>query len=239
LRRRIAGAVFLSDFILALPILLFSLVAHEYAHARTALWQGDDTGYMLGRVTLNPLPHIDPWFSLLVPALLWFTSHGAFVFGGARPVPITPRKFRKFVQGDLIVSSAGVVTNLCLALACAGLFVGFGAFASFLPAASEGLAVLQRMLLLGIRLNLLLAVFNLIPIPPLDGSHLLYHVLPTTAATRYRAIGQFGFLPLVVLMFFFPGVLNLLLTPASWGFAQLYRLVAPFGVGELWDFTRG
>lgn len=214
-------------------------MAHEYAHARTALWQGDDTGYMLGRVTLNPLPHIDPWMTLLVPAMLWYMSGGAFLFGGARPVPVTPRKYRKYVQGDLIVSSAGVVTNLVLALACAALFVGLGAFASFVPGVADGLATLQRMMLLGVRLNLLLAVFNLIPLPPLDGSHLLYHALPASVGTRYRAIGRFGFLPLLLLLFFAPGLVTLLLTPATWGFQQLYHAVAPFGIGDLWDFTRG
>ncbi|HWA59456.1 MAG TPA: site-2 protease family protein [Gemmatimonadales bacterium] len=214
-------------------------MAHEYAHARTALWQGDDTGYALGRVTLNPLPHIDPWMTLLLPALLWFMSGGSFLFGGARPVPITPRKFRHYVQGDLIVSSAGVITNIGLAILCALLFMGLGAFASFVPAVSDGLAIFQRMLLLGIRLNLILAVFNLIPIPPLDGSHLLYHALPPSAGARYRSIGQFGFLPLFVLLMFFPAVISFLMTPAAWGFQHLYDVVSPFGIGDLWDFTRG
>jgi Zn-dependent protease len=177
--------------------------------------------------------------SLLLPALLWFLSQGSFVFGGARPVPVTPRKYRNFVRGDLIVSSAGVITNFLLAFACAAVFVGFGGLASFVPVASDGLAILQRMMLLGIRLNLILAVFNLIPIPPLDGSHLLYHALPATAGARYRSIGQYGFIPLFVLLMFLPGVINLLLTPASWGFAQFYHVVSPFGIGELWDFTRG
>lgn len=227
----------LSDFILCLPILLFSLVAHEYAHARTALWQGDDTGYSLGRVTLNPLPHIDPWMSVLVPAILWFTS--GFLFGGAKPVPVTPRKYRHYVQGDLIVSSAGVITNFFLAFVCAGLFVGLGALGTAMPGLSHGLAVLQRMMLFGVQLNLVLCVFNLIPIPPLDGSHLLYHALPTELGTQFRSIGRFGFIPLLILIMFFPAVLSFLLTPSYWGFAQFYHLVSPFGLGEVWDFTRG
>jgi Zn-dependent protease len=229
----------LSDFILSLPVLLFSLVAHEYAHARTALWQGDDTGLALGRVTLNPLPHIDPWMTVLLPALLWFTTSGNFLFGGAKPVPVSPRKYRHYVRGDLIVSSAGVVTNFFLAFGCALLFVGLGALGGVMPGMGDGLAILQRMMLRGIWLNMLLCVFNLIPIPPLDGSHLLYHALPPTVGARYRSIGQFGFIPLFVLMVFFSPVLNFLLGPAQWGFWQLYNLVHPFGIGELWDFTRG
>src|SRR6476620_9735825 len=107
-------------------MLVFAMVAHEYAHAVTALRQGDDTAYQLGRVTLNPLPHIDPVMSLLVPALLYFMSGGTFIFGGAKPVPVNPRKYRNYVRGDVIVSAAGVVTNLFLALVWAVVFVLLG-----------------------------------------------------------------------------------------------------------------
>ena len=96
-------------------MLVFAMVAHEYAHAAVALRQGDDTAYMLGRVTLNPLPHIDPWMSILLPALLWFGSGGTFTFGGAKPVPVNPRKYRNYRKGDILVSAAGVTTNLILA----------------------------------------------------------------------------------------------------------------------------
>jgi Zn-dependent protease len=229
----------MSDFILALPILVFSLVAHEYAHARTALWQGDDTAYMLGRVTLNPLPHIDPWMTVLLPAILWITSKGTFVFGGAKPVPVVPRKYRNFVRGDLIVSSAGVITNFGLSFVCAGIFAALGLLAGAIPGISEGLAILQRMMLRGVWLNLVLCVFNLIPIPPLDGSHLLYHALPPAWATRYRQIGQFGFIPLLILLMFFGPVISFLLLPASWSFQHFYGLLSQFGIGDVWDFTRG
>jgi len=238
-RSPLTGAAPLSDFILALPILLFSLVAHEYAHARTALWQGDDTAYMLGRVTLNPLPHIDPWMSLLLPALLWLMSSGTFTFGGAKPVPVVPRKYRRYVQGDLIVSSAGVITNLVIAFACAALFAGCGLLGGVVPGWSEGLGILQRMMLRGVWFNLLLCFFNLIPVPPLDGSHILYHLLPPAWGARFRQVGQFGYIPLFLLMFFFSPVLNFLLTPFHWGFAHFYGVLQHFGIGDVWDFTRG
>jgi Zn-dependent protease len=227
----------MSDFILALPILIFSLVAHEYAHARTALWQGDDTAYMLGRVTLNPIPHIDPWMTLLLPALLWYSSGGAFAFGGAKPVPIETRKFRKFVRGDIIVSSAGVVTNLLLALACSAVFIGLAGVAKLVPGLSGGLGVLQRMMAWGIWLNLVLGFFNLIPIPPLDGSRVFYHFLPPELGTKYRRIEQLGFIPLMVVLIFLPGVTHFFLAPARWGFGMLYGLVSPFGIGRIWDLT--
>ena len=119
-------------------MLVFAMVAHEYAHAVTALQQGDDTAYTLGRVTLNPVPHIDPWMSLLLPALLWFGSGGRFTFGGAKPVPVNSRKFRNYRRGDIIVSAAGVVTNLLLALVFSVLFVLLGLIARELPGAGGG-----------------------------------------------------------------------------------------------------
>ena len=222
------------DFILALPILVFSVVAHEYAHARTALWQGDDTAYMLGRVTLNPLPHIDPWMTLLLPAILWFASGGRFAFGGAKPVPVVPRKYRHYVQGDLIVSSAGIITNLLLALVCSAVFVGLALMSSLAPALAEGFATLQRMMSWGIWLNLILGFFNLIPIPPLDGSHLLYHALPPAWGARYRQLGQYGYLLLMILLIFLQPVTNLFLAPAYWGAGWLFSALAPYGIGDTW-----
>lgn len=116
----------MSHFILIFPVLLFSFVAHEYAHVWAALKQGDDTGYMLGRLTLNPLPHLDPFMSIIVPIGLYVMTNGAFTFGGPKPAPVTPRNFRNYRRGDLVVSSAGVIMNLILALVCAGVFVLIG-----------------------------------------------------------------------------------------------------------------
>ena len=98
----------MKEFLLVLPVLLFSVVAHEYAHAWTAYRQGDPTAYALGRLTLNPVPHIDPFMSVLVPIGLWLLSNGAFTFGAAKPVPVEPRNFRRYRLGDIVVSSAGV-----------------------------------------------------------------------------------------------------------------------------------
>ena len=216
-------------------MLVFAMVAHEYAHAVTALQQGDDTAYSLGRVTLNPVPHIDPWMSLILPALLWFGSGGRFTFGGAKPVPVNSRKFRKFRRGDIIVSAAGVVTNLFLSLVFAVLFVLLGMLARSAPAMAGGLDTAQRMMVYGIWLNLVLCFFNLIPIPPLDGSHLMYHALPARAGAWYRSLGRFGYLPLFMLMFLFRPVLSILLTPAYQGMTFLLGMIYPFHVGEGWN----
>jgi len=206
-----------ADFILALPILLFSVVAHEYAHAWTAYRQGDDTAFALGRLTLNPVSHIDPVWSVLFPlGLYWVTSLSGhpFTFGAARPVPVNPRKFRDYRRGDLIVSAAGIITNLLLAVGCAVLFASAGLAGTVAPGLAGVLGTLQRMLVFGVMLNFTLAVFNLLPIPPLDGSHLFYHVLPASWGARYRRLARFGFV-LVFAVFLVPGAWDVVLWPVD------------------------
>jgi Zn-dependent protease len=216
-------------------MLVFAMVAHEYAHAAVALRQGDDTAYMLGRVTLNPLPHIDPWMSILLPALLWFGSGGSFTFGGAKPVPVNSRKFRNYRRGDILVSAAGVTTNLILAMGWALAFVVVGVVARSLSGMMPLFDTVQRMFVYGIWLNLVLCFFNLIPVPPLDGSHLLYHALPPQAGSWYRGLQRFGYLPIFALMFLFRPVMAVLLTPAFKGMSVLLRLIIPFSVGDGWN----
>jgi Zn-dependent protease len=212
-------------------MLVFAMVAHEYAHGAAAFAQGDDTAYMLGRLTLNPVPHIDLWMSILLPAILWFGSGGRFTFGGAKPVPVNPRKYRKFRKGDIIVSAAGVVTNFGLALVCAVLFVLIGLLGGAVANAAPALNAVQRMFAWGVWLNLLLCFFNLIPLPPLDGSHLFYYLLPPGLGARYRSLHRFGFLPLLVILLFLPGVTNILLTPAFVSLRFLFGLMSPYQLG--------
>ena len=214
-------------------MLVFAMTAHEYAHAATALHQGDDTAYTLGRVTLNPIPHIDPWMSLLLPALLWFGSDGRFTFGGAKPVPVNSRKYRNYRRGDILVSSAGVIVNFFLSLLFSLVFVLLGVLSVAAPAAAGVLETAQRMMLHGIWLNLVLCFFNLIPLPPLDGSHLIYHALPPRAGQWYRGLQRFGYLPLFVLMFLFQPLMSLLLTPAYAMRSLLYNVIAPYQVISL------
>src|SRR3989440_13065489 len=112
------------EFFVWAPVLLFSIVAHEYAHAEAAYRQGDSTAYMLARLTLNPLKHIDPFMSVIVPFVLW--KIGAPPFGAAKPVPVNPRKYRQFRRGDIIVSLVGIAVNLALFVACTGGFALVG-----------------------------------------------------------------------------------------------------------------
>ena len=195
------------------------MVAHEYAHAEAAYRQGDDTAFMLGRLTMNPLKHIDLFMTVLLPIMLWVSTQGRFVFGAAKPVPVNPRKYRNYIRGDIIVSLAGIVVNLALFVLFTGMFALVGMLGQSFPGGGETFLILQRMTAWGIQLNLILAFFNLIPIPPLDGSHVFYHLLPPAAGLRYRQIARFGFLPILALTYFLPGVLRVLLWPA----AQLIR----------------
>jgi Zn-dependent protease len=216
-------------------VLVFSLVAHEYAHGYAALRQGDDTALRQGRLTLNPVPHVDLWLTLIMPALLWFSTKGAFTFGGARPVEVRPENYRNFRRGDLIVSTAGVFTNLLLAVGCTVGFVGLGLLARALPDLAGIVGTAQRMMTWGVWLNLMLGFFNILPIPPLDGSHVLYHLLPAGVRQSYRTVQRFGFLPLLALMLLFPGAIRWLLSPALAGMRLFLRWASPYAAAGNWS----
>jgi Zn-dependent protease len=196
-----------------LPILLMSVVVHEVAHALVAKWEGDDTAHRLGRITLNPIPHLDPVGSVIVPLLL-VALPGDFIFGWAKPVPVNPRNYRDYVRGDIRVSLAGIVSNLILAvvftlllafLQWLGVRVGFGYL----------LSILSQAAYFGIFINLILAVFNLIPIPPLDGSHVVYHLLPRNLRAKYREFGRYGIGVIMLLVFVVPDGFRILLLPVT------------------------
>lgn len=169
-------------------MLLFSLSVHESAHAWTALKEGDPTAQSQGRISLNPLVHIDIIGTVVMPLLMIFGGV-SFLFGWAKPCPVDPRRFKHLKRGQIIVSGAGPVSNLILALLfTVGLFVAV----RVIPDPSVGHPVI-RFLLLGLQLNVVLAIFNLVPLPPLDGSHILQWALPNGLGHRYiRAIGPYG-----------------------------------------------
>lgn len=202
------------DAILLTAVLIFSVVVHEVAHAWQARREGDPTAERLGRITLNPLPHLDPIGSFLVPLALHFSGSG-FLFGWARPVPVNPANYRDYRWGDIRVSLAGIVSNLVLAflatLAMVAILKAEAAFGGMGGAAD----ILRRMALYGILINLVLAVFNLIPIPPLDGSHVLFHFLPPRLALPYRRAGQYGLLVMMGILFLAPGAFRALMWPVT------------------------
>ena len=173
------------------------MVAHEYAHGYAALKQGDTTALSLGRLTWNPIPHIDLFMTILLPLVTWFTT--GIAFGGAKPVPVVPRNYRNFKRGDIIVSLAGITTNLVLAVICT-LLVALVGLIPVVPSAREPQALLQAMMGWGVVVNLALAVFNLFPFPPLDGSHVVKYLLPPGWAMSYQRIGFLGFFILLFLL---------------------------------------
>lgn len=201
------------DWILLIPILLLSIVLHEVAHAWVARREGDPTAERLGRITLNPIRHLDPVGSILVPALL-IAMPGSFIFGWAKPVPVNPNNFRDRRGGDIRVSLAGIVVNLLLAVAFSVALVPILALGA--DPAGEGVgAILVAAAFYGILINLILAIFNLIPVPPLDGSHVLYHLLPEGIREQYRAFGRFGILALLAFLFLVPGGFRLIMVPVE------------------------
>lgn len=196
-------------------VLILAFSVHESAHAYVAMRLGDPTAYMMGRVTLNPLKHLDPWGSILIPAMsLYF---GGFLIGWAKPCPITPRNFKDIRRGETLTALAGPASNLAMASIALFLlvllkhFVSGGmvaiaaamAVANHVPLDLAGITLFPVAMLLyyGILINLLLFVFNLLPIPPLDGSQVLRQFLPYGAERVYDRIGIWG----LVLFFFFGG----------------------------------
>jgi Zn-dependent protease len=200
------------NVVLAVSVLLISIVIHEVAHAWQARREGDDTAEKLGRITLNPIPHLDLFGSFIVPALLYASGSG-FLFGWAKPVPVNPLNYREYVKGDIRVSLAGIVSNLVLAVV-ATLLTAVVVKLDTLGVGSSGLfEPVYVALQYAILINLVLAFFNLIPIPPLDGSHVLAHLLPKDVEVQYRMVGQYGILILMGIMYFVPGAFSVLLWP--------------------------
>jgi Zn-dependent protease len=218
----------LQEFLLVAPVLLFSMVAHEFAHGYAALRQGDPTAFQLGRLTWNPVKHIDPFFTIILPLVTFFT--GGFIFGGAKPVPVTPRNYRNYRRGDIIVSMAGIATNLVLAVLCTGVIALLGLMGRALPVATDTLAILQRMFITGVVFNLILAMFNLLPIPPLDGSHVMKYLLPPAWAIRYQQVGMYGIFILMILMMTRLGapLLSAWMAPVNLVGGTLLRAVSQF-----------
>jgi Zn-dependent protease len=207
---------------------LFAISVHESAHAWMANRRGDPTARMLGRVTLNPIKHIDLFGTIILPLVAMFT--GLPVIGWAKPTPVDPRNFKHPVLDDILTAVAGPVSNFLVAtiavLALGGVKVtsSYGRQLIFgiqngWPPAGNSLLVPLCLLLYGLmQINIVLAVFNLIPVPPLDGSHVVRHFMPSRMLRVYDMLGYIG---LLVLVYFGGGLLFQLISP----FLQFYNLV--------------
>lgn len=179
-----------------LPLLFFfviiipSAIMHEYAHGWMADRLGDPTARYAGRLTLNPKAHIDPIGTLLMPLLLFFMTSGSFLFAYAKPVPFNPFNLRDQKLGPMWVALAGPLSNFILAII-------FGLLVQFMP-----LSELTPFLYIIVYANVLLGVFNLVPIPPLDGSKVLYAILPSSFDHVKRVLDQYGFVILIIFIVF-------------------------------------
>ncbi len=201
-------------------VLLFSLSVHESAHAWTALRMGDETAFRAGRISLNPLVHMDPFGTVVFPLVGLFA--GGIVFGWAKPVPIQPRHFTNVRQGEILSAGAGPFSNFVLAVAFAVLYSVM--IQSFGLDRSQLLVFIAR---IGIVLNVVLGIFNLIPVPPLDGSHIASWGLPRGLAEVYgRVVRPYGFMILVLLLI--SGALDVVFDYLAW---PVIRVLMQFGGG--------
>lgn len=188
---------------LSIVILLFSVILHEVMHGLVALWNGDHTAESAGRLTLNPIPHIDPVGTLLLPFIfivlpLITGTHPGFFIGWAKPVPINPLNFKDIKRGELAVSLAGIGANFALAIVSA---IGYHL--------TSNIPLLQAIFQFTVGINLMLGIFNLLPIPPLDGSKVLLALLPYEMARSYERISGYGIFLLLLLLYL--GVINFVL----------------------------
>ncbi len=191
-----------ADWIVRIPVLLFSITVHEYAHGRVAYALGDPTAKIAGRLTLNPFHHLDP-----IGAIMLFL----FNFGWAKPVPVDPRYFKNIKRDIMLMAAAGPGANLLVAMISGFLIRHFLFDSTFY----------QLVLIYLLFMNIGLALFNLIPIPPLDGSHILENLLPYEMSVRYQQMGRYGLmiLFLIILLDSFVGtqiLSTILLYPMFW-----------------------
>lgn len=229
------------DLVLAIfqfVVLLFALSLHESAHGWMASRLGDQTARMLGRITLNPVKHIDPIGTVMLPLVAMFT--GVPLIGWAKPTPVNTRNFRNFVRDDILTTVAGPASNVLAAVASLIMLIlvvkvsgggrilvqaiamgGFGGLNQLIMAAHPFAYPLALIFFIGVILNLFLAAFNLLPLPPLDGSHIFRHMLPANWVPMYDRLGIIS----IFLMLFFGGrIVNVIISPVLGFFFYILQL---------------
>lgn len=196
-----------------IAIVIWSITTHEVAHGWVALKCGDDTAKQMGRLTLNPLPHVDPFMTILMPGLLLMS--GLPVLGGARPVPVMPGRFRRYRRDMALVAAAGPLSNILIGVVLAGILAAFVHSGFWAPDASGALVLGAA-----IWINFGLAAFNLFPLPPLDGSKIVGSFLTGEAAVAWRNLDRIGIWLLLGVLFFAPELLRGFVVPIMFFLAE-------------------
>lgn len=197
-----------------LVVILFSMTLHEAMHGFVAYWLGDDTARLEGRLTLNPIKHIDPFLTILLPLILAFA--GAPIFGGAKPVPFNPARLRYDEWGAGLVAVAGPLTNFIIA---------FLFFAIYVATGMESEGFVGRFLMVGVLVNLGFFIFNMLPIPPLDGSRVIYALAPDFVRRGMAAVEQFGLIFIFAIVLLASSVLGQLMLTLISAILRLFSLM--------------
>lgn len=212
------------QIVVTIGVILVSMTIHEVMHGFTAYWLGDDTAKDEGRLTLNPIKHLDPFLSIILPVILVIL--GGPIFGGAKPVPFNPSRVRYEEFGAALVALAGPLVNLVIAFVAYGLMVAFGYFSPM--ALIGGGDVLGMILGYFVMINLGFFVFNMLPIPPLDGSRVLYALAPEFVRRGMEAFEQAGLLVVFALVFFASSALGQVMSAVIESIIRVFSLI--FGV---------
>lgn len=207
-----------ADLVLMLPLLLFSIIAHEYAHGAVANRFGDDTARLMGRLSFNPVVHIDPVGTILLPLLCVVSN--APLFGWAKPVPVNPNRLENRPLSTFLVAAVGPISNLFLACLCSF----FLQIITHALSVNSSTLILARALNYGILINLYLCAFNLLPIPPLDGSKALESLLPAAWAHHYSRLEAYSVY--ILMLFMFTGLAGRIVSPLV-SFLYHFLLGAP------------
>jgi Zn-dependent protease len=209
--------------VIVIAVILFSMTLHEAMHAFMGYWLGDDTAKLQGRLTLNPIKHIDPFLTLLLPVMLALI--GAPIFGGAKPVPFNPDRLRYAEWGAALVAIAGPLTNLLIAFVAYGISVVIGQPVDLLGSV-QGLGglILQTI----VYVNLGFFAFNILPIPPLDGSRVVYALAPEFVRRAMEGIERFGIIFVFILVFVFSREIGLVLMSIIQFFVGIFTAVFNF-----------